>query len=348
MSRFRCVRVAVFAVVCVPLGGSVLRAQTNATLQGRMFDTSATAAPGATIAEASRQLGRSVLRPTSSFERHRGIIIATAGGLLLQTLLIARLILEHRKRRRAEVESRRNLAAMAHLERRSAMGELATSLAHELNQPLTAILQNAGVARMLIRAHPLPPALDEIADIINDIHRDDVRASEIVRGLRGMLQKHEFDSGSVHLNHLVQETVAIVRPEAASRQILIEMDLADGLCAIHGDRVHLLQVLLNLMLNAMDAVTAMPPNRRRIRVWSMAASDVVQVGVTDTGSGISSERLEDVFEPFYTTKSDGRGMGMGLAIARGIVEVHAGHMAAENNTAGGATVWFSIPQSRHV
>jgi signal transduction histidine kinase len=296
------------------------------------------------IAESALPAGSIVrFREISAWERYRSAIVVTAGVLLLQSALIASLVFERRRRRRAEIESRRNLAAMAHLDRRAAMGELATSLAHELNQPLNAILQNAGVAKMLLTANTVPPALGEMADIINDIRKDDIRASEVIRRMRGLLQKHELESHPVNLNEVAQETVAIVRPDARSREVQLEMELADGVRPIMGDRVHLQQVLLNLLMNAIDAVATMPTERRRVRVCTTQSDGEVRLAVSDSGMGIRADRISEIFEPFYTTKSAGSGMGMGLAIARNIVEAHAGRMAAENNAAGGATVWFSVP-----
>jgi C4-dicarboxylate-specific signal transduction histidine kinase len=225
------------------------------------------------------------------------------------------------------------------------MGELATSLAHELNQPLNAILQNAGVAQMLLTANPAPPALGELTDIISDIRKDDIRASEVIRRMRGLLQKHELESHPVNLNEVAEETVAIVQPDARSREVQLEMELADDMRTIMGDRVHLQQVLLNLLMNAIDAVATMPAESRRVRVCTTHSDAEVRLAVVDSGMGIRADRLSEIFEPFYTTKSAGSGMGMGLAIARNIVEAHAGRMAAENNPAGGATVWFSVPVS---
>ena len=284
-------------------------------------------------------------RTPSIWEEYRTAIIAAFGVLLLQSLLIAGLIFERRRRRRAESDARRNLSAMAHLDRRAAMGELATSLAHELNQPLNAILQNAGVAQMLLASNPPPPALGEITEIISDIRKDDLRASEVIRRMRGLLQKHEFDARPVDLNEVAQDTLAIVQPDARSRQIDVELELSDHLAPILGDRVHLQQVLLNLLMNAMDAVAGQPPGRRRVLVSTTQVDGDVRLAVSDTGVGIPVDGLAQIFEPFYTTKSAGSGMGMGLAIARSIVEAHAGRLVAESNPGGGTTVWFSVPVS---
>ncbi len=296
------------------------------------------------IAEATLPAGSVILfREITIWERYRGAIVVTAGVLLLQSLLIAGLVFERRRRRRAELDSRRNLAAMSHLDRRAAMGELATSLAHELNQPLNAILQNAGVAQMMLASSPVPPALSEMSDIISDIRKDDVRASEMIRRMRGLLQKHELEARPVDLNEVAHETVAIVRPDARAREVELEMNLANPLAPVLGDRVHLQQVLLNLLMNALAAVSTTPRERRRVRVSTSQFNDEVRLAVTDTGTGIPLDRLRQIFEPFYTTKSEGSGMGMGLAIARGIVEAHGGRIEAENNPSGGATVWFSVP-----
>lgn len=295
------------------------------------------------VAESALPAGSVVrFREFSAWERYRTAIILTAGVLVLQSMLIASLVFERRRRRLAEIDSRRHLAAMAHLDRRAAMGELATSLAHELNQPLNAILQNAGVANMLLSANTVPPELGEMADIINDIRKDDIRASEVIRRMRGLLQKHELESHPVNLNEVAQETVAIVGPDARSRDVQLEMDLTDRVRPIMGDRVHLQQVILNLLINAMDAVGTMPSERRRVRLCSTQSNGEVRLAVTDSGIGIPADRISAIFEPFYTTKEAG-GMGMGLAIARSIIEAHAGRIAADNNADGGATVWFSVP-----
>lgn len=282
-------------------------------------------------------------REPNLWRDRRGLVLTTVGVTVVQALLIAGLIFEHRRRRRAEIESRRNLAAMAHLDRRAAMGELATSLAHELNQPLNAILQNAGVAQMMLTSTTLPPSLGEIPDIISDIRKDDIRASEMIRRMRGLLQKHELEARPVDLNDVALDTVAIVRPDANAREIVLDVTLQEGVERILGDRVHLQQVLLNLLMNAMDAVAGMPEERRQIQVRTMQMNGEVRLAVADRGTGIPKDGLTKIFEPFFTTKGEKDGMGMGLAIARNIVDAHGGRMVAENNPGGGATVWFSLP-----
>jgi signal transduction histidine kinase len=284
-------------------------------------------------------------RTPSAWELYRTAIVSTIAVVLLQSILIAGLVFERRRRRQAETESRRNLVAMAHMDRRAAMGELSAALAHELSQPLNAILQNAGVAKMLLTSNPVPPALEEIRDIISDIRNDDVRAAEIIRRMRGLLQKRELEALPVDLNDVARETVAIVRPDAESRAIQLEIDLADDVQPIHGDRIHLQQVLLNLLMNAVDAVATMPAERRRVRIWTRQNDGKVRVSVADAGVGIPADRISKIFEPFYTTKTEGTGMGMGLAIARSIVDAHGGRIAAENNAGEGATVWFDVPRS---
>ena len=282
-------------------------------------------------------------REPNLWRDRRPVVIAAIAVTLLQSLLIAGLVFEHRRRRRAEMDSRLHLSALSHMDRRAAMGELATSLAHELNQPLNAILQNAGVAQMLLDSAPVPAALGEMPEIISDIRRDDIRASEVIRRMRQLLEKGELDARPLDMDEVVAETVAIVRPDARLRGVSLETSLASGVRPVLGDRVHLQQVLLNLLMNAMDAVADMPPERRRVRVSTDMTDSAVRLAVTDTGTGIQAVQIAKIFEPFYTTKGDGRGMGMGLAIARSIVEAHEGQMAAENTGDGGATVWFSVP-----
>ena len=282
-----------------------------------------------------------LFREPSLWRDRRPLVITVIAVTLAQTLLIIGLVFEHVRRQRAELESRRNLTAMAHLDRRVAIGELATSLAHEINQPLNAILQNAEAAEMMLKAGSGPPPVDDLLDILHDIQEDDTRAGDVIQGMRTMLQKHELEMTPLDVNAFARETVNLTLPEAVSRGVQMDLELADGLPRIQGDRVHLQQVLLNLLLNGMDAVADTPPDRRRLRVRSVQRDGQVELAVTDSGAGFAEGSLSQVFESFFTTK--GHGLGMGLSIARRIIEVHGGRIGAENNAEGGATVWFRLP-----
>lgn len=281
-------------------------------------------------------------RDPSLWRDHRNEVIGLVSLAMLQTVAIAALLVEHRRRRRAEVESRQQFVAMAHLDRRVAMGELATSLAHEINQPLNAILHNASAARMIVDANGQAP--EEVGEILDDILKDDRRAAEIIRRMRALLQKHELERTPLDLRDLAEDTVKLVTPDAAAREITLQTDMADGLPPVVGDRVHLQQVLLNLMLNAMDATAKVPGDGRRVSVRTIREPGYVGLAVSDGGPGIPPDQISRIFEPFFTTK--GQGMGMGLAIARSITEAHGGRIGAENQPGGGAVVWFTVPEER--
>jgi signal transduction histidine kinase len=280
-------------------------------------------------------------RAPSLWRDYRPQVLAGLAVAILQTLLIAGLLLERGRRHRLELEARQSLVAVAHLDRRAAMGELATSLAHELNQPLNAILQNAGVAQMMLADSERPASLTELREIISDIRKDNIRAGEVIKRMRGLLQKHELHVQQVDINELAADAASLVRPDAASRAVQLDLDLKEGLAPGLGDRVHLQQVLLNLLLNAVDAVSSLPSHRRKVLVRTTQEKDHVLVSVEDTGPGIAGDALAKVFEPFYTTK--GEGMGLGLAIARSIIDAHDGRLEARNNASNGATFWFTVP-----
>lgn len=285
-------------------------------------------------------------RDPSPWELYRGYIVGAMVMVSVQSLLIGWLLVERRHRRRAEVEARehlekarQHLVAMTHLDRRAAMGEVTAAIAHELNQPIEAILHNAEAAEMMLDAGAFAPA--EMRQILADIRRIDVRAGDIIQRMRGMLRKHDFQATAIDANDFTRETLAIVAPVAASKGVRLELDLGADLPPIVGDQIHLQQVLLNLLLNGIDATAAMPPERRSLLVRTEKTGEQVHVSVSDAGHGIPDDALARIFEPFYTTK--GEGMGIGLSIARTIVEAHGGSIAARNNPEGGATVWFSLP-----
>ena len=242
-------------------------------------------------------------------------------------------------RKRAE-EVNRNLA---HTQRLAIMGELTAMIAHEINQPLTAMLSNAEAAEILLER--ADPPLNEIRAIISDIRKNDLRADEAIRRIRALLRKRETQMQPLDINGAVSDALELVAGDALRRRVRIVAELAWGLSPVLGDRVQLEQVLLNLIINAMDAMADTPVSARHLTVQTRSGrDDSVEVAVTDSGSGIAPDRLASVFESFYTTKKEG--MGLGLSIARSIITAHQGRIWAENNSSGGATFYFSVPAAR--
>jgi signal transduction histidine kinase len=241
---------------------------------------------------------------------------------------------------KAERESGRLRQELAHIGRVSALGELTASLAHELNQPLTAILNNAEVAQQQLEADDIQVA--KLRDILDDIVADDKRAAGVIRRLRTMLQKGEIEHVALDVNDVVSEVTHLVRNDMVLRDVPVHLELAADLPPVRGDRAQLQQVVLNMVLNGLEATSA--SNGRGhglvIRTSSVGGKEVL-VAVEDSGPGIVVEDLDRLFEPLYTTKTDG--LGMGLAIARTIVSAHGGYLRASNKAGGGATFEFTLP-----
>ena len=282
-----------------------------------------------------------VHRPTSFWALYRGRIIGAAIVVALQSMLIVALLIERRQRRRAELRSRRQSVELAHASRLATVGEITASIGHQVNQPLCAILNNTAAAEMLLEVRPLP--LDELRQILADIRRDDERASEVIRSMRALLQRTESHMQPVDLNLVISQVLQFLDGEARRHRVVINADLAADMPRVLGDQVHLQQVVLNLVMNAMEAASSRS-NGSGGRVSVRTCLDhagTLEVAVTDTGAGIAAEQLPRLFESFYTTKKNG--MGLGLSIARSIVESHGGRISAENHPAGGATFRFVLP-----
>jgi C4-dicarboxylate-specific signal transduction histidine kinase len=243
-------------------------------------------------------------------------------------------------RKQAALEARELRGELSHAGRVSLLGQVTASLAHELGQPLGAILRNSDAAELLLRSDP--PDVDELRAILADVRRDGHRAGLVIERLRALLQRRSIEMQALHWNDVVGEILDIVRPDAHARGIELESDVPANLPPAHGDRVHLQQVLLNLVANGMDAVDSDGNGDRRVSVRATRRGDGwIESAVHDTGAGIPLERLATVFEPFVTTKPNG--MGMGLPISRSIVEAHGGRIWVENDPSGGTTFRFTVP-----
>jgi signal transduction histidine kinase len=220
------------------------------------------------------------------------------------------------------------------------LGQLASSLAHELSQPLGAILRNAEAAGMVLESKS--PDFEELKEIVTDILRDDRRARDVVDRLRTMLRRRPAELAPVAAHGLLEDVVALVRADAASRDIAIELLPSHDLPEVGGDRVQLIQVLLNLALNAMDAVGEQPSMQRNVTLGARTTQDgQVEFSVADTGPGIPPEFARKIFEAFFTTKPSG--MGIGLAISRTIAEAHGGSLTMETQPQGGTTFFLTLP-----
>jgi signal transduction histidine kinase len=282
-------------------------------------------------------------RENTIWQRYSWQLIAAAMLFLLQTALLLRLLFESRRRRIAEAESRLHLSEVAHMNRNVVAGDMSASIAHELNQPLGAILAHVGTAKLILRS--ASPNLQEVQDIIADIARDDLRASEIIKRLRSFLTKTASEWRDVDLNDVVREVLKLLADQAESSRVRLNGVLAPGILQVYGDPVQLQQVVVNLMVNAMESMKIAAPELREIFVHTESKSRMAEVSVADRGPGIPPDSLSKIFEPFFTTKS--HGMGIGLSIARTIVQAHGGHLGAANLTGGGAIFRFSMPMSRH-
>ena len=233
-------------------------------------------------------------------------------------------------RKNAELEAQRHRDELAHVSRVSMMGQLASALAHELNQPLGAILRNAEAAELFLQASP--PDLQEVRAILADIRKDDQRAGEVIDRMRALLKRRESHWSELDLNAVTEEVAGLLRFDAEARRVKLTLELSRSVPGVRGDRVQLQQVLLNLILNAMDAMNGCEAGRRCVAVRVRPGEEEVEVAVSDSGHGISADNVKRLFEPFFTTKPSG--MGMGLAISRTIIEAHGGRLWAENNPDG--------------
>ena len=244
------------------------------------------------------------------------------------------------ERKQAELESQRDRVEIAHLSRVAMLGELSGSLAHELNQPLTAILSNAQAAQRFLADES--PDLNEVRDILKDIVRDDQRAGEVIRRLRLLLKKGEMIHVPLDLNEVVQDVLRMIQNDLLTHSIEVRTVFALDLSTVKGDRVQLQQVLLNLMMNAIDAMATCPSAGRQLMVCTETMGQAgARVSVTDSGMGIPPDIVSRLFNPFTTTKP--LGLGLGLKVCHTILTAHGGQIEGKNNPDRGATFSFTLP-----
>jgi two-component system sensor kinase FixL len=248
-------------------------------------------------------------------------------------------VLDITERRRLEQATARQRDELAHLSRVAMLGELSGSLAHELNQPLTAILSNAQAAQRFLALSP--PRTDKLAEILTDIVKANHRAGAVIVRLRSMLRKEESKCLVLNLNNVVEESLRLLRSDLLARHVTVQSDLAERLPSIEGDRNQLQQVLLNLLMNGCDAMDGQATDRRLTVRTQQTGQATVEVTVSDRGLGIPVADLDRVFDPFVTTKA--QGLGLGLTICRSIVEAHGGRLWATNPAQGGATLHCELP-----
>jgi signal transduction histidine kinase len=295
------------------------------------------------IAESSLPPGSTIaFREPTLWERYWWQAALAVTIMLVQAGLISVLFSEHRRRQLAEVQSRQRMTELAHVNRLSTAGELASSIAHELNQPLGAILTNAETLNEILKSPT--PDIAELKDIARDILQDDQRASEVIRRMRSLLKKVPFEQKQFDLNLVVQETIGLVSPLATSRNFELTSAVTPDALPVLGDRIQIQQVILNLLMNGIEAMKDTSAENRILSVRTFLIDGFAGLSVADRGSGIPESKLNAIFEPFFTSKAEG--MGMGLSIARTIIEAHHGQVSAKNRHHGGATFQIRLPLVR--
>jgi signal transduction histidine kinase len=294
------------------------------------------------VSESDLPPGSEILfREPSLWENYKWQSISVAAVLLIQAALISILLNERKKRNDAELEARHRMTELAHANRQATAGELSSSIAHELNQPLGAILTNAETAELILDSPS--PDLSEVKEILVDIRRDDLRASEVIHRMRSLLRRTPFETRDIDLNDTMREVFELLSAQASARNIALDLQPSPGALHVKGDPVQLQQVILNLIVNSMDAMAAMPDHRTVVGRTEVNGRSSAVISISDSGPGIPPNRLNEVFDPFFTTKK--QGMGIGLSIARTIVQAHKGRIWAENQTGGGAVFHLSLPLS---
>jgi signal transduction histidine kinase len=273
------------------------------------------------------------------WEAHRTAVLVALTVILLQSALIAALYFERRRRSAAELTTQKLNTQLAHASRLAVAGELTAAIAHEINQPLGAVQTNADAADLLLQS--AEDRREDLLRIVTRIRRDNVRASDVIRRLRTLLARHEPERHPFDVAAAIGEAAMILRSEAERRKVTLDARPAFSPVFVAGDQTQIQQVLINLVLNAMDAVAGLPEIRRHVEVSLEHIAGNIRITVLDRGQGIAIETLPKLFDAFFSTKQ--QGMGLGLSIARSIIDAHGGRIWAENREAHGAAFHLELP-----
>ncbi|MCW7538552.1 ATP-binding protein [Aquabacterium sp. A7-Y] len=255
--------------------------------------------------------------------------------------LIATRLFQRRSLRMTPATAGKSESELARAARLATLGELSASIAHEVNQPLGAILSNTDAAQLLLAQRPLP--VEELRRIVARIRADNLRAHEVIRRLRTLMERHEVEFNPVDVHDVLDDAIQLLAGEAKQRRVEFECRSAPGCAIVLGDKVQLQQVMLNLMVNAMDAMRCTPVPLRKVEVVARAGDSDIEVQISDRGHGLGELDPETLFKSFFTTKEGG--MGLGLSIARSILLAHQGSIAAAPRPGGGAVFSVRLPAS---
>ena len=277
-------------------------------------------------------------REPSAWELYRWHIVVAFAIILIEALAILWFMYERRRRKFAEHDSRQHLLEVTKLDRAMTASAMSTSIAHELMQPLGAILSNAEAAEMLLDANPLDR--NQLKEILADIRCDDQRAVEIIKHLRMLLKHSELQAQDINLTEVVKDALEIVKAVAEEQKVALQTEVAVTNYCVRADPIHLQQVIINLGMNAIDAMQNIPADERKMTLRLQQRDNDVILSIEDTGPGIPQDKLNSIFKAFVTTKA--QGIGLGLSLARTIIETYGGKLWAENRAEGGAAFHFTL------